>query len=73
MLKPMLLENPMLRAAGVVDEKGGVDLDLLYEAAKKSMEENKEFVLDLPLWKAKLKAADIEKLNKLCRGEGDAK
>jgi len=34
MMKPMLLENPMLRAAGIVDEKGGVDLDLLYEARK---------------------------------------
>ncbi|MCL2600635.1 MAG: hypothetical protein FWD88_05590 [Treponema sp.] len=73
MLKPMLLENPMLKAAGIVDEKGGVDIDLLYKAAKESIEEHRECALDLPFGKVRLKADDIEKLNRLCRGEGDAK
>ena len=72
MLKPML-ENPALKAAGIVDEKGNVDLDLLYAAAKKSIADNQECALDLPFGRIKLKAADIEKLNKLCRGGGETK
>jgi len=72
MLNP-ILESPMLKSAGIVDEKGNVDLDLLYAAAKKSIADNQECALDLPFGRIKLKAADIEKLNKLCRGGGETK
>ena len=72
MLKPAL-ESPMLRMPGIVDGKGNVDIDLLYAATKKSMEENGEFTLDLPFGTIRLKAADIEKLNQFCRGGGETK
>ena len=70
MLKSML-DNPLLRASGIVDENGNVDIDLLHSAATKSIAENKECVIDLPFGTVKLKAADIEKLSKLCRGTGE--
>jgi len=72
LLKPML-ESPVAKALGIADEKGNVDLDLLYAAAKDAMSKTQECVIDLPFGKIKLKAADIEKLNQLCRGTGETK
>jgi len=69
MVRPMLA-SPWLKAGGIVDDQGNVDMDLLYQAAKEQVSKTPECVIDLPypLGKLTLRNADIEKLNQLCRG-----
>lgn len=68
MIRPVL-QNPWLKAAGILDDDNNVNMDLLYQSAKEQLSKTPECVVDLPypLGKLTLRNEDIEKLNQLCR------
>jgi len=63
-------DMPILKTAEIIDKDGGVDIDLLYDAAKKGMAKSEgafKLKLPYPMGTVTLTDTDIEKINGLCR------
>ena len=70
MVRPMLMNSQMLRASGLTDDKGSVDVETLCQTAREQMSKTGHLVLEFPepLGKLTLRANDIDSLHQLCTG-----
>ncbi len=63
-LKPVLMNNPLIKPLGIIDDNGCVDVDNLINDVKSAMNARGDIVITLPIIGCKLKfnTSDIERL-----------